>query len=289
MTGQETENYIIKVGGITLDLTAPAVMTILNVTPDSFWQGSRRKSEEDIATAVEEAVRDGAKIIDVGGYSSRPGADDVTPEDEYARVEKAMTIIRERYPDMIVSIDTFRASVAAKVMDNFGPCIINDISAGGLDPEMIPVAAKYKAPYIAMHMRANPATMQQHTDYENITASVKEFFKCKIAELKQSGINDIIIDPGFGFAKTTEQNYQLMAGMPELLEFGYPILSGISRKSMIYKVLGSTPEESLPGTDALNWESLRNGAVIIRVHDTKNAADIVKIHNYYKEANDCEQ
>lgn len=280
------ERYVIKVGGSVLDLTTPAVMTILNVTPDSFWQGSRRNSEEEIAAAADMAVRDGASIIDVGGYSSRPGADDVPPEEEYARIEKAVKIIRERHPSMIISIDTFRAAVAGRVIENFGPCIINDISAGELDKGMIPAAAKYQVPYIAMHMRADPATMQQHTDYGDITESVKDFFRNKIKELNDSGVTGIIIDPGFGFAKTTEQNYRLMSRMDELAEFGYPILSGISRKSMIYKVLGASPGESLAGTDALNWESLRKGASIIRVHDTKQAADIVKIYNYYRKADE---
>lgn len=286
---QNNKNFTIKVGGSVLDLTTPAVMTILNVTPDSFWQGSRRGSEEDITAATDEAARDGAKIIDVGGYSSRPGADDVSPEEEYVRIAKAMKIIRERHPSMIVSIDTFRASVAEEVIRNFGACIINDISAGELDKEMLPVVAKYNMPYIAMHMRATPATMQQHTDYDDINASVKDFFAGKLEKFEKYGIKDIIIDPGFGFAKTTEQNYHLISRMKELQQFGCPILSGISRKSMIYKVLKTTPAESLAGTDALNWESLRNGADIIRVHDTKNAADIVKIYNYYREANDYGQ
>lgn len=285
MPALDNSKYIMKVGETILNLQTPAVMTILNITPDSFWEGSRRNSEEDIINAIDRAVIDGTDIIDVGGYSSRPGADDVSPQEEYARIEKAMRIIRERYPEMIVSLDTFRAEVAAKVIDNFGPCMINDISAGELDSEMIAIAAKYKVPYIAMHMRANPATMQQHTDYDNITKAVRNFFADKIKELENSGVTDIIIDPGFGFAKTTEQNYQLMSGMKELTEFGYPILSGISRKSMIYKVLGTSPRESLAGTDALNWESLRNGASIIRVHDTRQAADIVKIYNYYRKVN----
>lgn len=270
-----------KIGSQILDLSSPAVMAIINVTPDSFWEGSRLDSDSRIADAVAKAVADGAAILDVGGYSSRPGAGDVSPEEEYGRLARAMRIIRAEHPQVPVSIDTFRAETARRVIGGFGPCIINDISGGGLDPQMIPAAAELGVPYIAMHMRGTPADMQRHTDYGDITASVKEFFAGKIAELTEAGVRDIIIDPGFGFAKTTRQNYMLMHGMESLLGFGCPVLSGISRKSMIYKVLDTTPAEALAGTAALNWESLRRGASILRVHDTREAADIIKLHNFY--------
>ena len=267
-----------------LDLAAPVVMTILNITPDSFWQGSRRATDDDIARAVDTAVEQGASIIDIGGYSSRPGADDVTPEEEFARVARGMEAVRGRHPQTVVSIDTFRAEVARRVVEGFGAVIVNDISAGDLDAEMIPMVARLKVPYIAMHMRANPATMQEYTEYDDITDAVKGYFRVKVVQLRAAGIEDIILDPGFGFAKTTRQNYQLMGRMDELLEFGYPVLSGISRKSMIYKVLGIEPAGALTGTTALNWESLRKGASILRVHDTREAVETVKLFNYYKDA-----
>lgn len=272
-----------KVGSNTLDLTTPVVMAIVNVTPDSFWEGSRRLTDDQIAASVDRAVGDGAGIIDIGGYSSRPGADDVTPDEEYRRVAQALEIVRKRHPQAVVSVDTFRACVARRAVEEYGPCIINDISAGDLDPQMIPAVAALGVPYIAMHMRANPATMQQYTDYDDVTDAVKAYLLAKVRELEQAGVGDIIIDPGFGFAKSTRQNYQLLSRLDELTETGYPLLSGVSRKSMIYKVLGSTPAESLAGTAALNWESLRKGAAILRVHDVREAADIVKLYTYYKD------
>ncbi len=272
-----------KVGNNTLDLASPAVMTILNVTPDSFWAGSRFASDDDIARAVGEAVEQGAAIIDVGGYSSRPGAGDVSPEEEFRRVARGVKAVREGYPQMVVSVDTFRASVVRQIVGEFGAVIVNDISAGDLDRDMIPAVAELGVPYIAMHMRANPATMQQYAEYDDVTDAVKEYFAAKLLQLRAAGIVDIIIDPGFGFAKSTRQNYQLMGRMDELLEFGCPMLSGVSRKSMIYKVLGGEPAEALAGTTALNWESLRKGASILRVHDTRQAADVVKLFNYYRE------
>lgn len=272
-----------KVGNNTLDLTTPAVMTILNVTPDSFWAGSRRATDDDIARTVEGAVEQGAAIIDVGGYSSRPGADDVSADEEFRRVARGVKAVRDRYPQTAVSVDTFRASVVRRVVAEFGAVIVNDISAGDLDPDMIPTVAELGVPYIAMHMRANPATMQQYTEYDDVTDAVKEYFAAKLAQLQAAGITDIILDPGFGFAKSTRQNYQLMSRMDELLVFGHPLLSGVSRKSMIYRVLDTEPTGALTGTIALNWESLRKGASILRVHDTREAAEVVKLFNYYKD------
>lgn len=270
-----------RVGDNILDLSTPVVMTILNVTPDSFYAASRRETDAEIARNADEAAAGGAAIIDIGGYSSRPGAADVTPGEEFDRVARGLRIVRRHHPKMIVSVDTFRASVARRAVEEFGACIINDISAGDLDPDMLSTVAGLGVPYIAMHMRANPATMQQYAEYDDVTDSVKEFFRTKVAEIRQAGITDIILDPGFGFAKTTRQNYQLMNRMDELSEFGYPVLSGISRKSMIYKVLGAEPADALAGTAALNWESLRKGASILRVHDTREAADVIKLFNYY--------
>ncbi len=267
------------------DLTSPVVMAILNITPDSFYAASRRSavSDDDLARAVDSMVADGAAIVDIGGYSSRPGADDVSADEEFRRVARGLKVMRERHPDVAVSIDTFRAEVAERAVREFGECMVNDISAGEMDACMIPTVARLGVPYIAMHMRATPATMQQHTDYDDITAAVKDYFRIKIKQLTTAGVHDIIIDPGFGFAKTTTQNYELLARLRELTDLGYPILSGVSRKSMIYKVLGAEPVDCLAGTTALNWESLRQGAAILRVHDVKEAVQVTEIFKYYRQ------
>ncbi len=236
---------------------------------------------------VEEAVGWGARIIDVGGYSSRPGAEDVSVEEELNRVMTGVEVVRTKAPGVIVSLDTFRAEVAAKVMKRFGPCIINDISGGDEEGEMWKVAAKYRVPYVLMHMRGTPRTMQDMTEYHDIVADVKDYFTERIAALRAAGVNDIILDPGFGFAKTTPQNFRLLDHLGDFRRafFEYPLLAGISRKSMIYNVLETTPAETLSGTAALNWACLRGGASILRVHDTLAAIEVVKLHNYYKNVN----
>ena len=274
-----------KIGSQTLDLQRPVVMTIVNVTPDSFFAASRSMHIEEITTRVEEAVGWGARIIDVGGYSSRPGADDVSVEEEIGRVMTGVEVVREKAPGVIVSIDTFRSEVAAKVIKRFGPCIINDISGGTLDPEMFGVAARYGVPYVLMHMRGTPRNMQDMTEYTDIVADVKDFFTDRIAALRAAGVNDIILDPGFGFAKTTPQNFRLLHHLGEFRRFELPLLAGISRKSMVYNILESTPAEAMTGTAALNWACLRGGASILRVHDTLAAIEVVKLHNYYKNVN----
>ena len=271
----------IEIGDRTLDLATPAVMTILNVTPDSFFEGSRRFDTEAIAEGVERAVAEEASILDVGGYSSRPGAGDVSPDEEYDRLARGVEAVRKIAPGMIVSVDTFRCEVARRILDSFGPCIVNDISAGELDPQMIPMAAQYGVPYVAMHMRATPATMQQHTEYADVAAAVEDFFEAKMDQLTRAGVRQAILDPGFGFAKTTEQNYRLLRELRRFSRFGVPVLAGISRKSMIYRVLDTTPAESLYGTAALHWECLRGGASILRVHDTRAARDVIRLFNYY--------
>ncbi len=274
-----------KIGNQTLDLQRPVVMTIVNVTPDSFFAASRSMHIEEITTRVEEAVGWGARIIDVGGYSSRPGADDVSVEEELNRVMTGVEVVREKAPGVVVSIDTFRSEVAAKVIKRHGPCIINDISGGTLDPEMFSVAARYGVPYVLMHMRGTPSNMQSMTEYDDIVADVKDFFTEKIAALRAAGVNDIILDPGFGFAKTTPQNFRLLHHLGEFRRFELPLLAGISRKSMVYNILESTPAEAMTGTAALNWACLRGGASILRVHDTLAAIEVVKLHNYYKNVN----
>ena len=266
------------------DFSQPRVMAILNVTPDSFFAGSRMPDAPHVERRVREAVAEGASIIDVGGYSSRPGADEVSPGEEWRRVELGGEAVRRLAPGMAVSVDTFRSEVAARAIERFGPLIINDISAGELDPAMPAVAAKYGVPYIAMHMKGDPKTMQSLTDYKrDITAEVVAYFEARVAALLAAGIarEHLVLDPGFGFAKTTEQNYELLAGLHRLCALGYPVLAGLSRKSMIYRVLGVTPAQSLAGTVALGWECLRQGAAILRVHDVREAVDTVRIFNAY--------
>ncbi len=266
------------------DFSQPRVMAILNVTPDSFFAGSRMPDAPHVERRVREAVAEGASIIDVGGYSSRPGADEVSPGEEWRRVKLGVGAGRRLAPGMAVSVDTFRSEVAARAIERFGPLIINDISAGELDPAMPAVAAKYGVPYIAMHMKGDPKTMQSLTDYKrDITAEVVAYFEARVAALLAAGIarEHLVLDPGFGFAKTTEQNYELLAGLHRLCALGYPVLAGLSRKSMIYRVLGVTPAQSLAGTVALGWECLRQGAAILRVHDVREAVDTVRIFNAY--------
>ena len=266
------------------DFSQPRVMAILNVTPDSFFAGSRMPDAPHVERRVREAVAEGASIIDVGGYSSRPGADEVSPGEEWRRVKLGVGAVRRLAPGMAVSVDTFRSEVAARAIERFGPLIINDISAGELDPAMPAVAAKYGVPYIAMHMKGDPKTMQSLTDYKrDITAEVVAYFEARVAALLAAGIarEHLVVDPGFGFAKTTEQNYELLAGLHRLCALGYPVLAGLSRKSMIYRVLGVTPAQSLAGTVALGWECLRQGAAILRVHDVREAVDTVRIFNAY--------
>ena len=266
------------------DFSQPRVMAILNVTPDSFFAGSRMPDAPHVERRVREAVAEGASIIDVGGYSSRPGADEVSPGEEWRRVKLGVGAVRRLAPGMAVSVDTFRSEVAARAIERFGPLIINDISAGELDPAMPAVAAKYGVPYIAMHMKGDPKTMQSLTDYKrDITAEVVAYFEARVAALLAAGIarEHLVLDPGFGFAKTTEQNYELLAGLHRLCALGYPVLAGLSRKSMIYRVLGVTPAQSLAGTVALGWECLRQGAAILRVHDVREAVDTGRIFNAY--------
>ena len=228
-------------------------------------------------------MAEGAQLIDVGGYSSRPGADEVSADEEWRRVRLGVGTVRRLAPGMVVSVDTFRSEVAAKAVETFGPLVVNDISAG--DPAMLSVVADCGVPYVAMHMKGDPKTMQSQTDYRrDITTEVVDYFRRRTEAMLAAGIRreNIILDPGFGFAKTTEQNYELLAGLHRLCALGYPVLAGLSRKSMIYKVLDATPAESLAGTVALGWECLRQGAAILRVHDVREAADTVRIFKAYE-------
>ena len=271
-----------KLGDKVLELSQPQVMTIINVTDDSFFEGSRTVDERSIVARAEQAVAQGATILDVGGYSSRPGAAELSIEDEWQRVRLGLRAVRS-VSDIPVSVDTFRSEVARRAIEEFGELIINDISAGELDANMVDVVAKYNLPYVAMHMRGTPQTMQSRTDYEqDIVSEVCQYFERRLEELRQRGVSKIILDPGFGFAKTLEQNYELLGGLNRLTAMGYPVLVGVSRKSMIYKLLGVTSAEALNGTTALHWEALRQGAAILRVHDTREAVEVVRIFNEYK-------
>ncbi|MBQ6987807.1 MAG: dihydropteroate synthase [Alistipes sp.] len=257
-------------------------MAIVNVTNDSFYGASRNYSGEDVEKRVRQALEDGVSLFDVGGCSSRPNAVHISLEDEWRRVELGLRSVRQVAADAMLSVDTFRSEIVQRAVENFGDIIVNDISAGEQDDAMIDVVAKYNLPYIAMHMRGTPQTMQSLTSYEkDITSEVCDYFAAKCQALRDRGVNKIILDPGFGFAKTLEQNYELLAGLHRLRAMGYPVLAGLSRKSMIYRVLDTIPENSLAGTTALNWEALRQGATILRVHDTREACDIIKLFKKY--------
>ena len=276
-----TVDSVMKQQEINLDFSRRQVMTIVNVTPDSFFAGSRTPDWLDVERRVREAVE---AVIDVGGYSSRPGADEVSPEEEWRRVDLGVGAVRSLSSDLPVSIDTFRSSVAARAIHKYGKVIINDISAGELDPLIVDVAAEHDVPYVAMHMKGDPRTMQSMTDYRDIVAEVVDYFRERTAQLRERGVRRIVVDPGFGFAKTLEQNYELLRGLHRLAELGYPVLAGVSRKSMIYKLLGTTPAEALNGTTALHWECLRQGAVILRAHDTREAVEVVRMFDQFMQA-----
>lgn len=268
----------LNIRGRLLDLGKPLIMGIVNVTPDSFFGESRVGDEKSVLQKVERMLLEGAGMIDVGGYSSRPQALDITEEEEKARILWAIKIIAKEFPQAVVSIDTFRAAVAnAAVMEGAG--IINDISGGDLDPEMFDTVAKAKVPYILMHMRGRPQTMNLMTDYEDLLGEIMNHFLEKINQLRLIGVHDIIIDPGFGFAKTVAQNYELLKNLKYFEQLKVPVLAGLSRKSMIWKVLGTTAEQALNGTTALHMVALMNGAKILRVHDVKEAHECIKLFN----------
>ena len=268
----------INLNGRLLSLKSPVIMGILNATPDSFYAGSRQATEAAIAQRIETILTEGGTIVDIGGYSSRPDAAEVTEADEWQRIEPALKRMQKDYPDVPVSVDTFRAAIARRAVEEYGVAMINDISGGMLDAQMFETVASLQVPYILMHMRGTPQTMQQHTDYDDLMEEIMLYFAQKVRTLRQLGVNDVILDPGFGFAKTLGQNYELMRSLAEFsLHFETPLLVGISRKSMIYRLLNTTPEESLNGTTVLNTYALLNGADILRVHDVKAAAEAIEI------------
>lgn len=264
-----------------LDLHRLHVMAIVNVTDDSFYSASRVVTVEAVERRIAEVVEQGATIIDIGGYSSRPGADDIDIETEWARVDLGVGAARRIAPQVAVSVDTFRAEIVRRTVEKYGAIIVNDITAGYGDERMVELVAELDLPYVAMHMRAEPKTMQSCTDYTDVVGEVFGYLKSRATELESRGVRreNIILDPGLGFAKSVEQNYQLLERLSDLCDAGYPVLVGLSRKSMIYKLLNTTPEESLAGTVALNWEALRQGAKIVRVHDVAEAVKIVTIYD----------
>lgn len=267
----------LNVNGRLLDLSVPQVMGILNVTPDSFYAGSRMQTEADIAQRAQQILSEGASIIDIGAYSSRPNAEHISSEEEKQRLRMGLEILNRNHPDTIISVDTFRADVAEWCVKEYGVAMINDIAGGEMDPHMFETVARLGVPYIMMHMQGTPQNMQAEPHYDNLLKEIFMYFAKKIQQLRDLGVKDIVLDPGFGFGKTLEHNYELMAHLEEFAVFELPLLVGGSRKSMIYRLFGSTPQEALNGTAVLDTIALMKGADIIRVHDVREAVEAVKI------------
>jgi len=267
----------INAGGRLIDLSIPKVMGIINITPDSFYSGSRYGTEKEIIDAASRMIEDGADFIDVGGYSSRPGAIDISSEEESNRVLKAIKLITREFSDAIVSVDTFRSDIAREAVVGCGALMINDISGGEADKMMFQVIAKLNVPYILMHMVGNPRTMQHNPVYDDVVADILKWFGERIFRLSSAGVKDIIIDPGFGFGKTIDNNFELLRRLGDFSIAGLPLLVGLSRKSMVWKTLGINAGEALNGTSALNAIALINGADILRVHDVREAVQVVKL------------
>jgi dihydropteroate synthase len=271
--------FVLNCNGRLLDLTEGVIMGIINITPDSFFDGGKFTEERIILEKTEEMITNGATVVDIGGASSRPGAQNISPQKEIQRVLPAIRAIRKRFPDIFISIDTYQSEVASIALEE-GVDILNDISAGTIDPQILSIAHKSNRPYILMHMQGTPENMQTAPTYEDVVYEVSEFLVKKAGALRSSGCTDIILDPGFGFGKSTHHNYQLLKNLPALHLLGYPLLCGFSRKSMINKVLGTTPESALNGTTVLNTIALMAGVHILRVHDVKEARQALDLCNY---------
>ncbi|HSH50244.1 MAG TPA: dihydropteroate synthase [Bacteroidales bacterium] len=280
----------INCGGELLDLSNPRIMGILNITPDSFYDGGKYTTHTQIIDRAHQMINEGCDILDIGAYSSRPRAKNISEKEEIDRLSPIIELIRKHFPDIILSIDTFRAGVAEHVIQNFRVQIINDISAGDMDTRMFEVVAKHQVAYIMMHMQGTPQNMQKNPKYDNVVKEVIAYFAKKTEELKLLGIHDLIIDPGFGFGKTIEHNYQLLKHLNDFKIFELPILAGLSRKSMICKLLNCLPSKALTGTSVLNTLALTGGANILRVHDVKEAKETIlltqkfllaKVDNWY--------
>jgi dihydropteroate synthase len=276
-------NKTLNIGGRLLTLDVPLVMGILNVTPDSFFDGGKFTDETSLLKRVEQMIAEGAAIIDIGGYSSRPGAADVPAHEEARRVIGALRLIRNQFKEVILSVDTFRSSIASQAI-NEGADMINDISGGELDPAMIETVATLKAPYTCMHMKGTPQTMNALATYDNLLSEITGWFAAKIDVLQKAGVNDIILDPGFGFAKTVSQNFELLSNLQLLTPLGKPLLVGLSRKSMIWRALHTTPDHALNGTTALNMVALLKGASLLRVHDVKEAVEGITLFSHLRSA-----
>lgn len=274
-------NYTINCKGKLLNIDTPKIMGIVNVTPDSFYDGGKIKSDETLLKLVEKHLCEGADIIDIGGYSSRPNALDVAENEEKDRVVEAIEAVLRHFPSTIISVDTFRSKVAETCLQN-GASIINDISAFEIDDEMPLIVKKYNAPYIIMHMQGTPQTMQNNPEYKNVTIEISNYFSHKIQYLNTLGVNDVIIDPGFGFGKTIEHNFEILKNLEHLSIFDLPILCGFSRKSMIWKTLNVTPKEALNGTTVLNTLALTKKCKLLRVHDVKEAKECIELYNLTK-------
>jgi len=271
-------NLSINCNGKLVDLNTPKVMGVLNITPDSFYDGGRYKDAKSVLNQTEKLISEGATFLDIGAYSSRPGADFISENEELKRIVPVVELIQKNNPDVLISIDSFRAKVIRECV-SAGAVISNDISAGKLDPDMIKTVGELGVPYIMMHMRGTPQTMKNHTTYQHLINEIYAYFSKQIELARQHNITDIIIDPGFGFAKTLAQNYELLNQMEFFKNLNCPILTGVSRKSMIYKTLNCLPKEALNGTTALNMVALMNGTNILRVHDVKEALECVKLFN----------
>lgn len=274
-----SKNRSLNCRGRLLSLETPKVMGILNVTPDSFYDGGRYNEPSSALDRVHEMVSEGADIIDIGAASSRPGAGLMDPGEELARLEPVLELVRGEFPDLILSVDTYSAEVAQQVVAHFETDIINDISAGELDPEMIPVVSRLNVPYMIMHMKGVPGDMQDNPAYHNVTDEIIQYFSQKVHTLHHEGVSDVLLDPGFGFGKTMEHNYELLSQISAFQMFELPVVAGVSRKSMIYKLLESSSEEALNGTTAAHMLLLQGGVNIIRVHDVKEAKEAVTIFN----------
>ncbi len=272
-----TQKYTINCNGKLIDFSTPKVMGILNITPDSFFDGGLNNTLDSALAQTQKMLDHGATFIDIGGYSSRPGATNISPREEAERVVPIIKAINTSFPDALISIDTFRATVAQQAV-HAGACIVNDISAGSLDQTMFKTVGKLGVPYIMMHMRGTPRTMQTQTKYANLLLEIRQYFSGKTVQAYAAGINDIIIDPGFGFAKTIDQNFEILQALSSFKMLDAPILAGLSRKSMIYKTLNTTPDKALNGTTFLNAIALQRGANILRVHDVKQAVECVTLH-----------
>ncbi len=272
----------VNCNGILIDLSSPKIMGILNLTPDSFYDGGKYKNESQVLRRVEKMLQEGATFIDLGAYSSRPGADHITCEEEERRILPMVTLILSKFPNAILSIDTFRSNIAKHCIEA-GAAMINDISAGNLDNNMIKTVGQLKVPFIMMHMKGTPQTMKSLNQYVDLIQDIQFYFSQKVVEARKNGINDIIIDPGFGFAKNSSQNFELLRKLSLLKLQGLPILAGLSRKSMIYKTLDINPEASLNGTTSLHTIALLNGASILRVHDVKEALECINLFKKYRD------